>query len=83
MTTTDEEHNAASAAEIVVELVGASGTEIGILDESGFVALSTADKHLARAIAVRLVELAEKLPEPPRILRRASDIDDQLRGLEP
>ncbi len=40
------------------------------------------DKNLARAVAVRIVELANLLPEPPRILRRSTGINDELRGLD-
>ena len=78
---TDEAWNEAEAAEIVaLSRDGDTGapTHIVLLDTAEVVALEL-DKHLARAVAVRLVELAAHLPEPPRILRRASDIDDQLR----
>jgi hypothetical protein len=77
---TDKELNAESAAEIVVSMDG--GREVGILDEQGDIAMTTGDKHLARAIAARLVELSELLPEPPRLLRRDEDANDFFRHLE-
>ncbi|GAA3941962.1 hypothetical protein [Microbacterium soli] len=84
MTITEEQWNTESAADIVVAMknVDTSRPElVGIVGDSGVVEISF-DKHLARAVAVRLVELAELLPEPPRILRRASDIDDGLREVD-
>jgi hypothetical protein len=85
MTITDELFNAESAAETIVlayDIETHKPDFIAILDEAGDIA-QRVDKEYARALAVRLVELAQELPVPPRILRRASDIDDQLRGLEP
>lgn len=86
MTVTDEQYEADSAAETVVMGFNPETKRpdfIAILDETGEIAVSTSDKHFARALAVRLVELSAELPDPPRILRRSSDIDDRLRGLEP
>lgn len=40
------------------------------------------DKHEALAVAVRIVELAAELPEPPRVLRRATNVDEQLREMD-
>lgn len=85
MTITNELFNAESAAETVVLAYDTETHKpdfIAILDEAGDIA-QRVDKEYARALAVRLVELAQELPDPPRILRRASEIDDHLRGLEP
>jgi len=82
MVITDEQWNAEEAADIVQlarDVNTDRPTEIVILDDA-YQAVQWLDKNLARAVAVRLVELAEQLPEPPRILRRASDIDEELRG---
>ncbi|WP_424937347.1 MULTISPECIES: hypothetical protein [Bacteria] len=84
MTYTEEQWNAACAAEIVQlarDVNTGQPMEILILDTFDAPAQEL-DKHLARAIAVRLVELAEQLPEPPRILRRSSDIDEAFRDRE-
>jgi hypothetical protein len=79
MSRTDERFDAEAAAEIVVKIT--SG-EIAIIGEEGYIALSTADKYLARAIAVRLVELAAELPEPRRLLRRPTSVDDELQEMD-
>lgn len=79
---TEEEWNAETAAEIVAVAYNPATNKpehLVILD-GGVGVAQELDKHLARAVAVRLVELAEQLPEPPRILRRDSDIDDELMG---
>lgn len=79
---TEEQWNRDSAADCIVLMsIDGKPDTVGIIGDSGEVEASY-DKHLARAVAVRLVELAEKLPEPTRILRRASDIDDELRSLD-
>lgn len=85
MTMTEEQWNEETVAEIV-DIAFDPATKkplfVMLFDTENRIAQEL-DKNLARAIAVRLVELAQELPDPPRILRRASDIDDQLRGLEP
>jgi len=82
---TEEQWNANEAADIV-QIVRDPVTDkalcVVVVDTTDAVAQEF-DKNLARAVAVRLVELAALLPDPPRILRRATDIDEQLRGLEP
>lgn len=85
MSMTEEQWNEETAAEIVdiaVDPITKKPLFVALFDTENRVAQEL-DKNLARAVAVRLVELAQELPDPPRILRRASDIDDQLRGLEP
>lgn len=85
MPMTEEQWNAESAAEIVQlarDVNTGQATEVLVLDTFG-VPVQELDKNLARAVAVRLVELAQQLPDPPRILRRDSDVDEQLRDLEP
>ncbi|PVE95012.1 hypothetical protein [Microbacterium sp. TPD7012] len=79
MSKTDEELDAEAAAEIVVKT---TSDEIAIIGDDGYIAMSTADKHLARAIAVRLVELATELPEAPRLLRRPTSVDDELKEMD-
>lgn len=81
---TEEQWNQNEAAEIVSVATDAATKVpmfVAVFDDKGGVAHEL-DKHLARAVAVRLVELAERLPEPPRILRRSTDIDDELKGLD-
>lgn len=82
---TEERWNSEEAAAIV-QLAYEPDTKrpmfIAVLDGGERVAHEL-DKYLARELAVRLVELAAELPEPPRILRRASEVDDILRDLEP
>lgn len=80
MITTDEQWNMAEAADLVQltrEVDTGQPAEVVILDTFNNVA-QTFDKHLARAVAVRLVELAALLPEPPRILPRESDLNGGL-----
>lgn len=84
---TEEQWNQNEANDIVRPPFDNSGqlTAIALVDvtmPADHPALMLEDKNPARAVAVRLVELAEQLPEPPRILRRASDIDDELRSLD-
>lgn len=86
MTITEEQWNANEAEEIVHLFKDAATGEplfVSFLDEVDHSYTYEMDKHLARAVAARLVELAEQLPEPPRILRRRRDVDDRLRGIEP
>lgn len=86
MTANEEVYAAESAAEVVVLAYDVETHKpdfVAILDETGEIAISTADKQFLRALAVRLVDLAQELPDPPRTLRRASGIDDLLRDLEP
>lgn len=54
---------------------------IVIVDDANGVA-QTLDCELARAVAVRLIELAAELPEPPRPIRRGVEVDERLRGLD-
>jgi len=84
MIPTEEQWNAEEAADIAQiarDVNTGQPTEIVLLDDA-YQAVQWLDKNLARAVAVRLVELAEQLPEPPRILRRASDVDVALRDRE-
>lgn len=84
MTLTEEAWNAEEAADVVdlaIDVETKKPLDVVIFDIEGRIAQNL-DKHLARAVAVRLVELAEKLPEPRRILRRVSRIDDDLREVD-
>ncbi|MBG9887051.1 hypothetical protein ABE10_11030 [Bacillus toyonensis] len=72
---TEEAWNVDAAAEIVQlarDVNTGEPMEVLILDTFG-VAVQELDKHLARAVAVRLVELAALLPEPPQILPREAE----------
>lgn len=81
-TASEEQWNRDSVADCVVLMsIDGKPEMVGIIGDSGEVE-APYDEHLARAVAVRLVELAEQLPELPRILRRASDVDDELRSLD-
>lgn len=82
MTITEEQFNREHAEEICVLGVGPAGPDaVYILDTADDVAQHL-DKNTATALATRLVELAAQLPEPPRILRRATDVDRHLRALD-
>lgn len=85
MPMTEEQWNEETASEMVdiaIDPLTRKPMFVAIFDTEGRIAQEF-NKDLARAVAVRLVELAQQLPDPPRILRRATDVDDQLRGLEP
>ncbi|AKV86385.1 hypothetical protein AKG07_08810 [Microbacterium sp. CGR1] len=82
---TEEQWNDETASEIVdiaIDPLTRKPMFVAIFDTQGRIAQEL-DKNLARVVAVRLVELAQQLPDPPRILRRSTEVDDQLRGLEP
>lgn len=85
MTMTEEQWNEMAASEIVdiaIDPLTRKPMFVVIFDTETRVAHELG-KDIAHAVAVRLVELAQQLPDPPRVLRRATDVDDQLRGLEP
>ncbi|MGM1018004.1 MAG: hypothetical protein ACQEW8_10750 [Actinomycetota bacterium] len=85
MTMTEELWNANEAEEIVHLFKDVTTGEplfVSVLDDVEGTYTHEMDKHLAHAVAARLVKLANELPEPPRILRRHRDVDDQLRGIE-
>lgn len=82
MTITEEQWNRDHAADICVLGRGPSGPDIiFILDTASQVAQEL-DRNTANALAARLIELAEQLPEPPRLLRRAPGVDRHLRALD-
>lgn len=57
-------------------------SHIGILDDVHGIVIHELDKPGARALAYRLLQLADELPDPPRILRRPQAVDDHLREQE-
>lgn len=75
-----DEGNSQTAAEIVVLVTSESGEadHIALLDTSHGVA-QTFDQTLARAVGMRMIELAATLPRP---LKRFVEVDDHLRGLD-
>lgn len=85
MTMTNEQWNSETASEIVDIAIDSATKKplFVILFDTEMRIAHELDKDLARAVAVRLVELAQELPDPPRILRRPADTDEWLRGLEP
>lgn len=83
MTITEEQFTREHAEELCAFAIGPSGPDgIFILDLDGRAATEALSKNVATALATRLVELAAQLPEPPRILRRATDVDRHLRALD-
>lgn len=84
MTRTEEQGNADEAEEIVVLLrnVDGSPAHVSVLDDVEGVPMYELDRNLARAVAYRLLRLADELPEPPRILVRSSDVDERMREQE-
>lgn len=78
---TEEQLNAEYAAEIVTILTETETGKksIAVLSEDCERIVHELDKHAALAVAVRLIELSTQLPAPPRILRRSSEIEDELR----
>ncbi|RKS84825.1 hypothetical protein DEU37_2882 [Microbacterium sp. AG790] len=75
---------ACEAATIAVhgrDLATGTVTAILLLDTCGEVAQEI-DRDLAKALALRLLDLADDLPEPVRIVRRAADVDEHLRELD-
>lgn len=77
---TEQQWNKEAAEEAVVLMRTEHGAAalVGIVGDSGTVEVAL-DKNLAYAFAARILALAGELPDPPRILRRPTDIDDQLR----
>ncbi len=70
---TEEEWNADAAVDVVAIVHTDDAPDaIGILDDNGNLAL-IADKNLARAIAVRIVELSAEIPDPPVTLPSGGD----------
>ena len=80
---TEEQPNRDDAAEIVILLNGANGKPelAAVLDDEGNIRHEV-DRNLAIALAERLLQFAQSLPDSPRILRRASDVDAHLRALD-
>lgn len=80
---TEEEFNEGSAAGIVVKGVHVEGGEfmfIGLLDENGNLAQEL-DRNLARAVAYRLLKLADDAP-PPRVILPSRGDRPRPRHLE-
>lgn len=78
MTITVEQLNREFAEEIIVVPSGEEGT-VFILDTAGEVAQEV-DKDAARALAIRLLQLAETMPAPLRILPREGDRSERDAG---
>lgn len=82
---TDAGFDRRTAEEVAVTLHpdrDAPAESIAILSTEGAVD-QTFDRDGALALAARLIELSKNLPEPPRVLRRRTAVDDefQVRGL--
>lgn len=77
---TEEQFNADEAAELafIVFNPDNSPSHIEIDVQPGY----SIDRNFAMALAERLLHLAQSLPDSPRILRRASDVDAHLRALD-
>lgn len=82
MTITEEQWNRDHAEEICVLGSGPSGPDVIFILDTAESPAQELDKNMARALAVRLLTLADELPEPPRILVRRSDVNRQLRALD-
>ena len=80
---TEEQHNRDEAAEIIADLREMDGRPamIGVFNSEQQIEFEV-DRNLAIAMAERLLSLAQSLPDSPRILRRASDVDTHLRALD-
>ncbi|MDQ1130241.1 hypothetical protein [Microbacterium sp. SORGH_AS_0888] len=73
-----------TAAEIAV-----LARDIGTLKPTRILLLDTCnrpvqelDRDLARALALRLLDLCDDLPEPARPIRRPTSVDEWLRDLD-
>lgn len=54
-------------------------SHIGILDDEHGIVIHELNKPGARALAYRLLQLADELPDPPR---RPREIEERMRGRE-
>lgn len=89
MSIAEEQWNEEHAAEVVTMAQNATTGEpegIYLLGE-GYPVADPFDRNLARAIAYRLLRLADELPAPEvvlptRQLRRSSAVDDALRDID-
>lgn len=82
MTITEEQFNRDHAEEICVLGHGPTGPDVIFILDTADSPAQELDKNAARALAVRLLTLAEKLPEPPRIVMRSADVNRRLRALD-
>ncbi len=84
MTFPEEQWSADEAAEIAVLCRDLDGQAsfIGILDDQHHQAMYELNRDATRALAYRLLQLADYLPEPLRALRRPRAVDERMREQE-